>query len=272
MIKNVNPLISVVTVVRNGREFVEDTIVSALAQNYENYEYIVIDGKSTDGTVGIIASYAKKIKYWISEKDAGIADAFNKGLSAANGDYIIFLNADDYFVDSRVLQDTAHFIVKNNYPVLVYGDCEVLNRLNGQVLYRTNIQLTVDGLRRGKMLPQPSLFTHRSYFEKYGIFDSKFKIAMDYEWLLRGVQTEKIVHSSRIISRVRNGGVSTRNQLNVINEIIFALRKNNYFKSVVGECGLRFYFLSRMWSRQFLSTLGLYEMLQKYRVRASGTK
>lgn len=272
MFKNINPLISIVTVVRNGREFVEDTILSVLSQTYENYEYIVIDGASQDGTVDVIASYAGKIKYWISEKDAGIADAFNKGYNATTGDYIIFLNADDYFVDSNVLQDVVTLIRSNNYPILVYGDCEVYERVGGNFLYRTNIQLTIGGMKRGEMLPQPSLFSHRSYFEKYGLFDLKFKIAMDYEWLLRGGRSESIVHISRCISCVRNGGVSTTNQKAVINEIISALRRNNYFRFAFGGSLLRIYFMARMYVKDFLIILGLYGKLNAWRFSISSRK
>ena len=272
MFKNIKPLISIVTVVRNGREFVEDTIVSVLSQTYENYEYIVIDGASQDGTVDVIASYSEKIKYWISEKDAGIADAFNKGYNATTGDYIIFLNADDYFVDSNVLQDVVNLIQSNNYPILVYGDCEVHERVGGNFLYRTNIQLTIGRMKRGGMLPQPSLFSHRSYFEKYGLFDLKFKIAMDYEWLLRGARNEIIVHIFRCISCVRNGGVSTTNQKAVITEIIRALRKNNYFRFAFGGWLLLIYFMVRMYVKDFLIILGWYDKFNVWRFSISSRK
>jgi hypothetical protein len=154
--------------------------------------------------------------------------------------------------------------------MLMYGDCEVIDRLSDGVLYRTDINLTVAGLTKGQMLPQPSLFTQRAYFRKYGLFDSDFSIAMDYEWLLRGGREEKIAHFSRLISRVRNGGVSTKNQRQVIGEILMALRKNNYFNYWFVEFLLRMYFLSRMWAKDLLVNFGLYDRFRLWRSTALG--
>ena len=97
------PLVSIVTVVYNGENFLEETIKSVINQTYENIEYIIIDGGSTDGTVDIIKKYEDKINYWVSEKDAGIYDAMNKGIEAFKGDYINFLNAGDSYVNNEVL-------------------------------------------------------------------------------------------------------------------------------------------------------------------------
>ena len=102
--KDKQPLVSVVTVVMNSVNTIEETIISVLHQSYNNIEFIIIDGVSTDGTLDVIREYDTKIDYWISEADNGIYDAMNKGLELAKGDYIHFLNADDHYVHSRIIQ------------------------------------------------------------------------------------------------------------------------------------------------------------------------
>jgi len=257
--------ISVITVVRNGREFIEQTIGSVQSQLYQNLEYIVIDGGSTDGTVDVIKSRESGIAKWISEKDKGIADAFNKGITIATGDYLLFLNSDDALANPNVLAEIAEKIAAHDFPALIYGDCDVLVRDSGEVLYRARIIYSPNGLLRGQMLPHPSLFTRRSYFEKYGIFDERFKFAMDYEWLLRGGLKERIVHIPLLVTNVRTGGISTRDQRRVESEIISALKKNGYIASGLAEFQLRGYFFARFVIKVVLKTIGLYKMFTHFR-------
>lgn len=261
------PTISIITIVKNGREFIGQTIASVLAQTYKSVEYIVIDGGSTDGTIDVIKSFETSISCWVSENDEGIADAFNKGLSRANGDYILFLNSDDALAAPEVLAAVVQEIIDNRFPVLIYGDCNVLDRSSGRVIYRANIDFNLNGLRRGQMLPQPSLFTHRSYFEKYGVFDKQFRIAMDYEWLLRGGAKERVVHIPLLVTNVRNGGVSTLNRARTVDEIVLALKKNGYISSKWSEASLRGYFFSRLFVRKVLESIGFCEAFNLIRKR-----
>jgi len=106
------PLISIVTVVYNGAKHLEQTILSVLKQSYPNVEYLIIDGGSTDGTLEIIRQYEEAIDYWISETDKGIYDAMNKGISLASGDYIVFLNADDWY-ERGAIESVAQNIIKS---------------------------------------------------------------------------------------------------------------------------------------------------------------
>lgn len=259
------PKISVITIVRNGMPFVEQTIKSVIGQRNSNFEYIVIDGGSTDGTVDVIKSHESEIAKWVSEKDEGIADAFNKGFSFSTGDYVIFLNADDTLANPNVLEMVARRIADNDFPVLLYGDCDVLDRRSGEVLYRASIDVPDTKLLQGKMIPQPSLFTHRSYFEKYGVFDPNFKIAMDYEWLLRGGLAERIAHMPLLVTNVRDGGISTLDKKRVVDEIISALRKNRYISSKWAELQLRGYFLMRSFTKYILDSIGLYRIFSHFR-------
>lgn len=254
------PSISIITVVRDGKRFVGQAIKSVLGQRYDKIEYIVIDGGSTDGTVDIIRSHEAGIAKWVSEKDSGIADGFNKGLSFSRGDYVLFLNADDALANPEVIEIAARKIVENDSPALLYGDCNVLDRNSGRVLYRACIDISRKQLLRGQMIPQPSLFAQRSYFEKYGVFDLHFKIAMDYEWLLRGGLTERIVHVPMLVTNVRDGGISTLNRQRVVNEVISALKKNGYVSSGWAELEMRGHYAMRALARSVLDSIGLYKV------------
>jgi glycosyltransferase involved in cell wall biosynthesis len=135
------PLISIVTIVYNGEAFLEETIKSVINQSYDNVEYIIIDGGSSDGTVDIIKKYEDKVSYWISEKDKGIYDAMNKGIEAATGDYINFLNAGDDFCDQYVLEKIFLQHKYISYDI-VYGSA-----------------IVVDKNRTNKLLLKPKAFT-----------------------------------------------------------------------------------------------------------------
>jgi glycosyltransferase involved in cell wall biosynthesis len=220
----------------------------------------VIDGGSTDGTVDIIRSHEAGIAKWVSEKDGGIADAFNKGYSFSTGSYLLFLNADDALANPEVIEIAAKQIVENDFPAFLYGDCDVLDRNSDRVLYRACIATSREKLLRGHMIPQPSLFVRRSYFEKYGVFDLHFKIAMDYEWLLRGGLTERIVHVPMLVTNVRDGGISTLDRQRVVEEVISALKKNGYVSSGWAELEMRGHYAMRSLARSVLESVGLYRI------------
>ncbi len=263
------PKISIITIVKNGREFIEQTVASVFDQSYKNVEYIVIDGGSTDGTIDIIRQFASRISKWVSEPDDGISHAFNKGLSYATGDYVLILSSDDALANPGVLEAVVQKIVDQDFPVLLYGDYDIIERASGEVTYRGSVEFTRKGFLRGKVLPHPCLFAHRSYFTKYGNFDTAFSVAMDYEWLLRGALNERVVHVPMLISRIRNGGVSTQDRQRAVREIILALEKNGHASSVWRVAQMRGYFLARAIARRSLETTGLYNLFFRARNRAA---
>jgi len=258
-------IISIITIVKNGMPFIRDTISSVIAQTYPNIEYIVIDANSTDGTLECVNEHMYAITRCISEDDAGIAEAFNKGLKFATGEYVLFLNADDALDNPEVLNQIAYEISKNQYPDLVYGDCEVIERGSSKFLYRASIDITIKDFLRGCIFPHPSTFTKKSYFQKYGSFDNQFKIAMDYEFFMRGIQESRIIHVPTLVTKVRNGGMSTISPPKVVNEIILALKKNGYLTNPFEELILRCYYWTRGRLRFSLSKIGLYWMLLRIR-------
>jgi glycosyltransferase len=251
-------LVSVITIARNSRAFIGETIRSVVDQDYARIEYIVVDGASTDGTVDVINTYKANIAKFVSEPDNGIADAFNKGLRLATGDYILFLNSDDRLASPRVISDMVQAITAADSPDLIYGDCSLIERESGRQLYIASIDFSPRGFRLGRTLPHPSLFTSRVYFDRHGEFDIQFKIAMDYEFLLRGALQTRVVHVPITVTEVRTGGISTRSPV-VVDEIVRALRKNRIIRTWFGAALLISYFRVRSLLRR------IREMLYSFR-------
>lgn len=175
---SVTPLISVITVVFNGAAFIEDTIKSVLNQKYENVEYIIVDGGSTDGTLDIIKKYEDAIDFWISEKDGGIYDAMNKGIGYSSGELISILNADDYFYDLDVLASAAavfsedKFIAGNSVFETTFGAkqfCVDENR---------NPALNIPFIHTATLIPA-------HIYRTVGLYDTNYRIASDIEMFFR---------------------------------------------------------------------------------------
>lgn len=259
--------ISIITISYNSEKFITDTIQSVTSQTYSNIEYIIIDGGSVDGTIDIIKKFESKISKWISEPDKGIADAFNKGCNFSTGEYILILNSDDALSNCNVVEKMVAEIYLNNLPKLIYGNYDIFKREKAELLYHGKVEFDPSKLKQGLVLPQPTLFVHQSYFKKYGNFDISFKIAMDYEWLLRGIMKETVVHVPWVVTNIRDGGISTVNQKKVINEIIRALKKNNFFPNLFSEFKTISYFYLRYFSKKTLEKMGLYKIFFTLRTR-----
>lgn len=174
------PLVSVVTVVRNGEKTLQQTIQSVLNQTYRNIEYIIVDGCSTDRTVEIIRSYEERIAYWLSEPDRGIYDAMNKGIALASGQWIHLLNADDCYCDNSALEQVASTLnpQKTNYFTLVRTLPH--NQQKQQKFVYQAWQLFI--LPR---LPHPALIVAKQQYEQVGLYDTSWKIASDHDITLR---------------------------------------------------------------------------------------
>jgi glycosyltransferase involved in cell wall biosynthesis len=239
-----SPLISIITVVYNAVTHIEKTIESVINQDFYDKEYIVVDGYSTDGTQTILRKYSDVIDKMIIEKDNGIAEAFNKGLELANGEYIIFLNSGDCLFDSRVLSFVSSQIKAHKSPTILYGDCSLYDE-NQFFLRRVSVDYENLNVSRGGLLPHPTVFTNRNYFDNYGNFDVSFKIAMDFDWMIRGILKERVINMHAVITKVLAGGVSTQNHKLVVSEIIRALKKNNFIKTSFAELYLNIYFKLR---------------------------
>lgn len=198
------PLISIITVVLNGAKTLEQTIASVLSQTYDNVEYIIVDGGSTDGTIDIIKKYEERIDYWISEPDEGIYDAMNKGLMLCSGDFIGIINADDYYVPDA-LQEVAESISSEGADI-IYGNMRLIASEGGEVLqYR---RASHQKLIFGMSLNHPATFVSKELY-KEGLFDTAYKLAADYDFLLRQkIHGASFQHIAKTLAVMRNDGAS----------------------------------------------------------------
>lgn len=219
------PLITVITVVFNGEAHLEEAISSVLGQTYANLELIVIDGGSTDRSLEIIQKYETKIDYWVSEPDQGISDAFNKGVRLARGNYLNFQGDGDGFTQPNVLQDLLGEL--RTSVLLLSGRVNRID-LNGTILYTSrNGRFHKTSLLFRMALPHQGLFTHRKFFENYGLFDVKNKFCMDYELLLRAYQNFPEVHqSAMVVAKWRADGLGEGKTLQVLSEYDRIKRKH----------------------------------------------
>ncbi len=224
--------ISVITAVRNGRATLADALDSALAQDHSDLELIVIDGASTDGTQEVIQRYAGRLDHVISEPDEGIYDALNKGLRLAMGDIVGFLHADDRYADDRVLSRVAAALTDPGVDAC-YGDLLYVRRDDpGRVVrcwragsYRPR------RLAWGWMPPHPTFYARRAVYQRLGGFDSGYRIAADYDCLLRFLGAGRIAcaYIPEVLVHMRTGGASNRSPRSLLRkswEDYRALRHN----------------------------------------------
>jgi glycosyltransferase involved in cell wall biosynthesis len=232
--------ISVVTVVYNCVDTIEGCIQSVIAQDYTDVEFIVVDGGSKDGTVDIIKKYSTGIARFVSEKDNGIYDAMNKGIRMATGDVVGILNADDFFYSNTTLSEIAEMFMKEPSLEATIADIVFVNKTNNRILRHYNAKKwRPTKFAWGYMPPHPSFFCKRKLFDKFGYYKTDYKIAADYELLIRYLLVNKVNYKYLQISttRMRMGGVSTKNLNSILTlnkEIKRACKENgvntNYFK------------------------------------------
>ena len=197
------PLISIVTVVFNGEEYLEKTIKSVINQSYDNVEYIIIDGSSTDGTLDIIKKYEDQIDYWVSEKDAGIYDAMNKGLKFSMGKVIGIINADDWYVDDAIEKSVTALLASGaDYTV---GD---VRKIPSNMIVSPLFPLKSE-IYQGMMYPHIGAFIRKETYKAVGLFDTEYKVSADFDMAMRiHLNGFKSVYVHQIIGNVLEGGVS----------------------------------------------------------------
>jgi glycosyltransferase involved in cell wall biosynthesis len=240
------PLISIITVSHNAADFIEQTIVSVLSQDYPFIEYIIIDGGSTDGTTDIIRQYESRLAYWHSKPDQGIAQAFNLGLEKAIGDWVLYLNADDFFVNISVISHMVPYLRQHRNADVVSGQAKIILSATGKEVQAFPVcrvlcrPLPSSIFRLFNFLPHQSAFTHSNYFARVGIFDENCSISVDYEHYLRGGKNLKAFFVPFIVSKMRLGGISHRHLLTSLREYKKAQLKNQALS--LWEAWLVFYY------------------------------
>jgi glycosyltransferase involved in cell wall biosynthesis len=208
------PLITVVTVVYNRAELLEDTIKNVIEQSYDNIEYIIVDGGSTDGTLEVIRKYEHAIDYWVSEPDKGIFGAMNKGIDLGSGQWINFMNAGDYFFDAGVLRKVFETPEAFNDADIIYGDHEVKYPRKNKIVKAGKIE----NLWKGSQFCHQSALINIRYHKK-NKFNMCRKIAADFEFFYGSSRHGSAMrYVPYVISKVSSGGVSDVRRLESILE------------------------------------------------------
>jgi len=211
--------ISIITVSKNAINNIKQCIDSILSQTYRNVEYIVIDGASTDGTVNIIKQYNGRISKWISEEDSGIYDAMNKGINIASGDIVGFLNSDDIYTGPDILELVAETFQTNNTDSC-YGDLVYVSKDDTNQVIRNwkSREFNYELFKNGWHPPHPTFFVKKNVYDKYGVFDTKYKIGADYALMLKFLIKHKISvkYIPEVLVKMRVGGSSNKNLFNIL--------------------------------------------------------
>ena len=195
-------LVSIVTPSFNQSVYLEQTIRSVLEQDYPDFEYIVIDGASTDGSVDIIKKYSSRLAYWISEKDSGQADAINKGMMRAKGEIVAWLNSDDYYLPGAIKSAVVAF-ESNPQAVMVYGNMLAVDQ-TGQTINQLHYHhLTLEDLLCFQIIGQPAVFMRRAAFEKAGGLDLNFHFMLDHQLWIKLAAQGQVVHINQTWAAAR---------------------------------------------------------------------
>lgn len=237
--------ISIITASYNRGKTIRHTVESVLRQTYQDFEYIVVDGGSTDNSIDIVKEYQVAFKgrlKWISERDKGIYDAMNKGIRMATGDVVGILNSDDFYTDENVLQTVADNFM--NYSVdAVYGDIHFVHDadLSKCVRYYSSRLFSPFWLRFGFMPAHPSFYCKKEVYDKVGLYRLDYKIGADYEMMVRLFKKHKIVakYIAKDFVTMRTGGASNsnvRSRLTLIKEDVKACRDNGLYTNSLLVC------------------------------------
>lgn len=210
--------LSIITATWNSSKTLTATLESLASQTSQNFESIVVDGGSTDSTVEIIQS-SSVVARWVSEKDRGIYDALNKGIRMAQGEYVGFMHSDDIFASDSAVESLLSHIDKHNSDA-IYADLQYVKKddVNAIVRHWKSGDLDYDKFKWGWMPPHPTFYMKKSLYEKYGMFDLSYRIAADYDSLMRYLYTNKVSPSylPEVLVKMRVGGASNRSLKNII--------------------------------------------------------
>ena len=240
------PILSIITIVYNNVRDIERTMLSVLNQSYQNIEYIVVDGASTDGTLGIIQRYQDRLAKVVSEKDAGIYDAMNKGLALASGDYVLFMNSGDELYAPDTVENI--FATASNIDIY-YGETEMYNEAwqsIGKRRHSVPEKFTWKSFRFGMTISHQAIYIRRSLTEPY---DRKYQLSADIDWILTAAKKAKTsVKVSGYVAKYLVGGLSKKRHRQSLKERFAIFTKHygllpNLFNNLVIAAKLSFYYL-----------------------------
>ena len=246
--------ISLITAVYNNASGLRSSLESSLGQTHQDVERIVIDGGSTDGTLQVLQDCTSKIDQIVSEPDNGIYDALNKGIQLATGDIIGILHSDDLFAGPDILEKIARKFESSSIHLL-YGDlCYVSNENPNEIVrYWRAGAFTQSSLPSGWMPPHPTVYVRRELFDKYGLYDTHYRIAADYDWMLRLLtkQTMDVAYFPEVLVHMRTGGASNRSLKNIWKKTCedYAILKNHQIGGLRALLYKNFGKLNQFWKR-----------------------
>lgn len=224
--------ISIITVAYNSAKTIADTLNSVGVQTHPNVEHIVVDGASTDETLALVRNHPNPNIRLVSEPDKGIYDALNKGIRLATGEVVGFMHSDDLFADAPVLQRVAAAFADPQIDA-VYGDLQYVRKDNHDevVRYWQAGAFSRTRLRWGWMPPHPTFYVRRSVYARLGMFDTSYRIAADYDCMLRflGAGDVRVAYIPHVLVKMRLGGASNRSLKNIVQksrEDYHALKSN----------------------------------------------
>lgn len=242
--------ISIITVVYNCVSVINDCLSSVSGQSYPDIEHIVIDGASADGTLDVLQAHLRQLAVLVSEPDAGIYDAMNKGIVCATGDIIGFLNSDDFYAHDRVLEDVAQHFADDPMLDACYSDLMYVKQFDTSrtVRYWQSNGFVSGAFLRGWCPPHPTFFVRRSIYEQFGGFDLSYRFAADSELMMRFFEVHKIrvKHVPDVWVKMRMGGTTNKNWRNVWiqnQEVLRALRSHGLSANPL------VFFAHKLWSR-----------------------
>lgn len=212
-IQHLHPKFSIITVTYNAGKVLEDTIQSVITQTYKNVEYIIVDGKSTDGTMDIVNRYREHIHTIVSEPDKGLYDAMNKGIDLATGDYLCFLNAGDELHEDDTLQLIVHSLNgEKELPDVIYGETAIVDEEGHFLRMRrlsTPEHLTWKSFQHGMLVCHQAFMPRRDLAVKYNL---KYRFSADFDWCIRIMKKSRVLHNTHLtIIDYLNEGMTTRN-------------------------------------------------------------
>ncbi len=246
--------ISVVTAVYNNKKTICQAIDSVLSQSHPMLESVVIDGASNDGTLEVLEDYRSRLGLLISEPDGGIYEALNKGISYSNGDIVGFLHADDIFEDNNVLAKVAA-VFEDPKIDAVYGDLVYVQHddVSKVVRYWKSGHYDAVLLSKGWMPPHPTFYVRRSVYNRLGGFDTRYRIAADYDTVLRFLAVGKIYakYIPEVLVRMRVGGISNRSWRTIVSKSFedLDILKRNKVGGIVSLINKNVSKLSQFWLR-----------------------
>ena len=233
--------ISIITATYNSAKTVKDTFESVLRQSYNDYEYLIVDGASKDETMTVVKEYESRFEgrlRYISEPDKGLYDAMNKGLKMATGDVVGILNSDDFYTSDDALQTIADAFNANDIDA-TYGDIHFVNDddLTKMVRYYSSSVFKRSYMRFGLMPAHPSFYCKKSVYEKYGYFDTSYRVAADFENLLRLIFINKIktLYIPKDFVTMRTGGASTAgfgSRRQIMRDHLRAMKQNGVYSNM----------------------------------------